>query len=204
MEINKLYADNDMVRVGCHDCEGCSSCCTGMGDTVLLDPYDVYRLCKGLNKRFEQLLIEQKVDMHTDGGLILPHLKMREDDTCAFLENGRCSIHAIRPGICRLFPLGRQYSEGTVRYFLLEDACPAQNKTKMKVGKWLDQENLKQYEDFLVAWHNLTKKLREELSEQTDETYQKQVCTLFLQLFFMRPYGDDFFADFYERKNLLG
>ena len=40
----KLYDSNDMVKADCHDCEGCCDCCQGMGDSVLLDPYDVYRL----------------------------------------------------------------------------------------------------------------------------------------------------------------
>lgn len=193
-----------MVRVGCHDCEGCFDCCTGMGDTVLLDPYDVYRICKAQSVHFEQLLAD-KVDMHVEDGLIIPNLKMNSEEKCGFLnEEGRCSIHAARPGICRLFPLGRQYSEMDVKYFLLKDACPAANKTKMKVEKWLDTPNLKEYEEFLVAWHNLKKKLSAELMESTDETYQKQISTLFLQLFYMKPYGDDFFTEFYERKNLLG
>ena len=39
----KLYDSNDMVKADCHDCEGCCDCCQGMGDSVLLDPYDVYR-----------------------------------------------------------------------------------------------------------------------------------------------------------------
>ena len=37
----KLYDSNDMVKADCHDCEGCCDCCQGMGDSVLLDPYDV-------------------------------------------------------------------------------------------------------------------------------------------------------------------
>ncbi len=201
----KLYETSDMVRVGCHDCAGCSDCCRGMGDTILLDPFDVDRLSKGLHKKFEQLLLERKVDMHVEEGLILPHLRMAENGACGFLdEEGRCGIHTLRPGICRLFPLGRQYEEDAVHYFLLKEGCPAQNRIKMKVEKWLDTPNLQEYETFLVAWHNLTKKLRAELAENPDETYQKQVSTLFLQLFYIRPYGEDFFGEFYERKNLLG
>ena len=46
----KLYDSNDMVKADCHDCEGCCDCCQGMGDSVLLDPYDVYRLSAGLQK----------------------------------------------------------------------------------------------------------------------------------------------------------
>ena len=39
----KLYDSNDMVKADCHDCEGCCDCCQGMGDSVILDPYDVHR-----------------------------------------------------------------------------------------------------------------------------------------------------------------
>ena len=43
----KRYTSNDMVRLGCDDCSGCSDCCRGMGSSILLDPYDAYRLMKG-------------------------------------------------------------------------------------------------------------------------------------------------------------
>ena len=39
----KLYSRDDMVKVGCDDCRGCSACCHGMGNSIVLDPYDVYR-----------------------------------------------------------------------------------------------------------------------------------------------------------------
>ena len=51
----KLYDSNDMVKADCHDCEGCCDCCQGMGDSVILDPYDVHRLSVGLKKPVEQL-----------------------------------------------------------------------------------------------------------------------------------------------------
>ena len=40
----KRYGANDLVKVGCDDCRGCSACCNGMGDSIVLDPMDVYRL----------------------------------------------------------------------------------------------------------------------------------------------------------------
>ena len=52
----KLYDSNDMVKADCHDCEGCCDCCQGMGDSVILDPYDVHRLSVGLKKPVEQHL----------------------------------------------------------------------------------------------------------------------------------------------------
>ena len=117
----RLYKINDMVKADCHGCKGCHKCCTGMGNSVVLDPYDVYRLQKGLGKEFSGMLAEQWVELNVTGGVILPNLKMiGEEEECAFLnQEGRCSIHAVRPGVCRLFPLGRVYDEkGDFQYFL--------------------------------------------------------------------------------------
>lgn len=199
----KLYGLNDMVKVGCHDCAGCSSCCHDMGESILLDPYDIFRLTKNLNQTLEQLLAGP-VELHVEDGLILPNLKMRgdTDPACSFLnEQGRCSIHAFRPGLCRLFPLGRNYEEGKLNYFLLLHECPVKNKSKMKVSKWLDTERIKEYQNFLITWHNLTKNLRVQLAEQiSDNIYAKQVNMVFLQIFYRKPFeGEDFYVEFQAR-----
>lgn len=118
---DKLYTSSDMARISCDDCKGCSSCCEGMGDTILLNPYDVYELSRNLNQTFQELL-ENAVELNVQEGMILPNLKMTgARNCCSFLdENGRCSIHAFRPGLCRLFPLGRNYEDGKFNYFVKE------------------------------------------------------------------------------------
>lgn len=201
----KLYELNDMAKVGCHDCQGCHECCTGMGDTILLDPYDVYRLSRGLGKSVDELMAGQ-IELHMEDGLILPNLRMSDTTgACTFLnEEGRCSIHEYRPGICRLFPLGRNYEKEHVNYFVLKDECPARGKTKVKVSKWLSQENIKDYQKYLVDWHNLTKAMRQEILSSEDEAYKQQTTMLFLQLFFMKPYeSDDFYKEFYSRRDMI-
>ena len=40
----KIYEKNDMVKLECGECEGCFSCCQGMGDSVTLNPYDIWQL----------------------------------------------------------------------------------------------------------------------------------------------------------------
>ena len=59
----RLYGGNDMVKADCHGCKGCHKCCTGMGNSVLLDPYDIYRLRQGLEKTLAQLLAEETVEL---------------------------------------------------------------------------------------------------------------------------------------------
>ena len=94
----KRYGLNDMVRAACNDCAGCSSCCEDMGESIILDPLDIYELTKNLNTTFENLLKEQ-IELHVADGMILPNLKMTDKDVCPFLQEKRCSIHSFRPGL---------------------------------------------------------------------------------------------------------
>ena len=146
----KLYGAEDMVKADCGDCEGCFACCQGMGDSILLDPYDICRLSEGLGKSFEELM-KEAVGLKMADGLILPYLKMTgEKEACSFLNSeGRCSIHTFRPGFCRLFPLGRLYENGSFRYFLQIHECRKENRTKVRVRKWLDTPDFAAYEQFI-------------------------------------------------------
>lgn len=129
----KRYGANDLVKVGCDDCRGCSACCNGMGDSIVLDPMDVYRLEKKLGKTMEEILLAGNVALRVVDGVILPHLKMTEQsDQCSFLnEEGRCSIHDARPGFCRMFPLGRLYEDGTQTYVYRKISTSCQNNCNM-------------------------------------------------------------------------
>ena len=209
MNIERFYGSNDMAKVGCHDCSGCSSCCQDMGQSIWLDPYDTYNLTRGLSKSFEELLAKE-VEFHVEDGLILPNLRMLVNSPemgeaaprCSFLnEEGRCSIHAFRPGFCRLFPLGRNYEGNKLTYFVLEDACPVPNKSKVKIEKWLNIPRIRDYETFLIKWHSLTKGLRLFYEDnQESEAVIKAVNMQFLQIFYLTPYGEDsFYPQFEER-----
>ncbi len=68
----KLYSSNDMAKTDCNGCKGCSSCCRGMGSSIVLDPLDAYRLCTGLKKSFEELL-STCLELNVVDGIILPN-----------------------------------------------------------------------------------------------------------------------------------
>lgn len=202
----KLYTSRDMARVGCEDCKDCSACCRGMGSSIVLDPYDIYRMSYGLGCTFEELL-NGTIELNVADGVILPNLKLSgREEACPFLdENGRCGIHAIRPGICRLFPLGRIYENGTFRYFLQVHECKKQNRTKMKISKWLDTPNLKQYEQFINDWHYFLKAVEQEIGEMREPEKIKQIGLSLLHIFYRKPYDTerDFYTQFYERLNQI-
>lgn len=197
----RLYGSNDLVKADCGDCKGCHACCCGMGNSIVLDPLDVFRLRQGLNCRVEELLID-RIELNVVDGLILPNLKMDgEEEACHFLnEEGRCMIHAFRPGICRLFPLGRIYEEdGSFQYFLQTRECRHENRTKVKVKKWLDTPNLKENEEFIQAWHAYVKRAGQYTRTHPEE--MKKVSMYVLQQFFFCEYdlSQDFYKQFKEK-----
>lgn len=194
----RLYGSNDLVKADCGDCEGCFACCCGMGNSIVLDPLDVHRLITGLNQSFEALLASY-LELNVVDGIILPNLKMQGSrECCAFLnEAGRCTIHAIRPGICRLFPLGRYYENGSFRYFLQTHECQRANRTKVKVKKWIDTPELGKYETFVNRWHYYLKDMETLIEKQPEKA--KEIDLQILQRFYLTPYGDDFYTEFEQR-----
>jgi Fe-S-cluster containining protein len=191
----RLYTSNDMVKADCGDCAGCSACCHGMGESIVLDPMDIYRLTTNLEMSFETLM-SQYIELNVVDGIILPNLKMAgPQEACGFLDrHGRCSIHAHRPGICRLFPLGRYYEEEGFKYFLQTHECKKENRTKVKVKKWIDTPDLKQNDEFIMLWHDFVNETQAKLMKAGDEDLFKKVNMFLLQSFYMEAYQDE---DFY-------
>ncbi len=194
----RFYGLRDMVRVDCGGCEGCSDCCRGMGSSIVLDPYDAYRLTTGLNLSFEQLL-EEKIELNVVEGIILPNLKMAgPQEQCGFLNKaGRCEIHPFRPGMCRIFPLGRYYENESFQYFLQIHECKKEPKTKVKVQKWIDTPEAKKNEAFIIQWHYFLKQLSKRLEHTEEGSFQKSLSMYLLKNFYLKPYERD--RDFYEQ-----
>ncbi len=197
----RLYRSSDMAKTGCNGCNGCSSCCRGMGNSIVLDPMDTHRLCTGLQKSCEELL-KSSLELNVVDGVILPNLRMTtEEETCVFLNEGRCSILPIRPGICRIFPLGRFYENDSFQYFLQIHECPAPGKSKVKVSKWIDTPDVRRYEKFIADWHYFLKPLQKYAMDfEHGENIQK-LNMYILQQFYLKSYDaeGDFYHEFYER-----
>ncbi|MDF2586239.1 MAG: hypothetical protein K0S41_80 [Anaerocolumna sp.] len=198
----KLYELNDLVKADCNGCEGCFSCCQGMGNSIVLDPLDIYKLIKNLNKSMEELL-KDRIELNVVDGIILPNLKMSgSEERCSFLnQEGRCSIHKFRPGICRLFPLGRYYENESFKYFLQVHECKKSNKTKVKVRKWIDTSDIKENEQFIIAWHYFLISIQDKIKQVPDRA--KDINMYALGTFFLKPYNYnlDFYTQFHERLN---
>ena len=223
----RKYTANDMVRIGTDDCRGCSDCCR-MGPVIVLDPLDVFELNRFLGQSFEELLNET-IELKVIDGLILPVLKLVAEDSpamasgqvpatqstpaaapedpepmvCPYLgQDGRCTIHDFRPGICRMYPLGRSWENGDFHYILQVNECTHCSGTKIKVRKWLGIPNLDAYEDFCRSWHDLLERTRRLLGgTKPDGSLRRQVCIYLLQQFYLCDWKiDDFYTVFGSRR----
>ena len=193
----RFYTANDMVRADCQGCEGCSVCCHGMGKSILLDPLDVHRICTYFRIPFEALLADH-VELNVVDGMILPNLKMvGEDEHC--IQEGRCGIHKIRPGFCRLFPLGRLYEDRSFKYILQTKECVKTDRQKIKVRKWLDIPELDQYEKFVNDWHYFLEAVEHTIGDLSNEATAKKINLYILQNFFLQPWSGDFYEEFNRR-----
>ena len=100
-----------------------------------------------------------------------------------------------------MFPLGRFYEEGGgFRYFLQVHECPKEPKAKVKVKKWIDTPNVKEYEAFVNRWHDFLKKLERALQEKNDPAWAKRANLRLLEEFYLKPYTlGEFYREFGER-----
>jgi Fe-S-cluster containining protein len=121
---------------------------------------------------------------------------------CAFLsDKGRCTIHGYRPGICRIFPLGRYYENHSFHYILQTNECKNSSNTKMKVGKWIDTKNVDENEQYITTWHYFLNDVESIIKKLTDDNQIKNINMYLLHNFYLKGYlaDTDFYTQFYNR-----
>ncbi|MBX9180158.1 YkgJ family cysteine cluster protein [Paraclostridium sordellii] len=176
----KLYDIEDVVKADTCGCNGCNDCCLDVGDLVVLTPFDVYEIVNCLGVTFNDLLGD-KIELRQNNKILLPYLKMQDNNRCSFLnEQGRCIIHSKRPNICRMFPLGRVYQDNDFKYFLQIGNCPKEDLKDVKVSDWVGIENYNENKEFILEWYKLTKALAFRLKFVRDEKEIEEINQILL------------------------
>ena len=78
-------------------CHRCLACCRFK--KIQLNPYETARMASRLG-----ISTTDFITRYTIGGTVL---RFTEEDACVFLQADGCAVHADRPLVCRLYPLGR-------------------------------------------------------------------------------------------------
>jgi hypothetical protein len=159
---------NDTFNFGCNEC---GACCRDRED-ILLTPFDVFRIAKHLKMSIHDML-EEYCESYEGASSRIPVVRIKPKpyrNTCPFSKKGRCLIHAVKPGVCALFPLGRMtdYESKELHYILQPATCGNTNQTQT-VRQWLENYAITDSEDITVIWHMKTG----ELSEILRKVYKK-------------------------------
>lgn len=80
-----------------YQCAACSRCC--YHKKIQLNPYELARLARS-QRMNAPAFRERYVTDHV-------YLRQKPDGSCVFLGDDGCTVHADRPLVCRLYPLGR-------------------------------------------------------------------------------------------------
>lgn len=79
--------------------------------------------------------------------------------------------------------------------------CKKDNRTKVKVSKWIDTKDRKKNQQYITDWHYFLKDVEKSLERETNEDTIKSKNMYLLNTFYVKPYDveQDFYAQFYER-----
>ncbi len=183
MEISLRRSGLNRQSVFGYSCGRCLVCCRFK--TIHLNPYEIARLSKnqgvsttGFIDRFT-----------TNGGTVL---RSKEDGACVFLGAEGCGVHADRPLVCRLYPLGRHVDFSGVENFSLmecEDGCRGTFHERGTVEDYLEEQGAA---DFLRAadlYLNLLWSLLEVIKEQELEPSRYEAVLDTVRAVAERPEG---------------
>ncbi len=155
LDTSKELRRGDRFSFSCVPQKECfTQCCYDL--TLILMPYDIYRLKKALNMDSKSFL-EQYTSVHVGPGTGVPVVTVKMEGAylkCPFLEEGKgCKVYEDRPGACRTYPLARiaerNGETGEIDeyfYVVRESDCKGfKDGHEWTVQEWIDHEGLSDY-----------------------------------------------------------
>jgi len=176
-------------RFNCHPGVPCFTKCCG-DITIVLTPYDVLRLKKGLGISSDDFLEKHTLIIPQEKSLIpMVILKMNKDDKkCPFVSEKGCSVYDDRPWSCRMYPLDVN-DDGTFSLVTEKSKCLGLvEKNMWKISDWLLDQKIEPYEEMNDQLSSITIPLK---AQKLDIDNPK-----IHQMTFMALYNLDKFREF--------
>jgi len=178
----------DEFCFACHPGVNCfNECCADL--ELELSPYDVLRLRKGLGLSSSEFLdAHTQIGIEAETGLPRVFLKMSDDErkSCAFVEEGGCSVYADRPGACRTYPLGRGAAvrpdgEVMVRWVVIhEDHCMGfAGGRSWSVEDWIADQGLDEFNSFNDQYLALQSEWKQSVARPSKDLTGMAILALF-------------------------
>lgn len=148
----RRIAPGERFRFRCApDLECFNSCCKNK--RLILYPYDLLRLCRGLGLPSAQVLEEHVLlEVDPDSGWPAPRIALREDGRCPFVSDAGCGVYAHRPTCCRIFPLARALAPtaagGHEEFYFADEGVECfgwRQDRELTLEQWIEEQGLAPY-----------------------------------------------------------
>jgi Fe-S-cluster containining protein len=120
----------------------------------MLTPYDIFNMAKHLEIRPDEIIDKYcetyightshipivSFDFKPTFNSVVLRNPERTGTACPMLQNGKCIVHAAKPVVCALFPLGWlwNYETKKVEYKLQKNTCGERTENHT-AGEWLGE-----------------------------------------------------------------
>jgi len=198
-------------------CNQCGDCCRNRED-ILLTPFDLFRVAGHLGITPVEV-VKTYCEVYLGSSSHFPVVRLLpvgEDKSCPFLKESRCSIHASKPTVCALFPLGRAMQYGALNgdqerklFYILQNVnCGLQDQTHT-VEEWLGAFELESSEAWFLEWTDILGKLVtliHQLEEMLSDKLMQMILNIALtEIYLHYDQGVDFMQQFRgNSQKLLG
>jgi len=214
----ELFDNLEQLKIGLDDpfyfkCRSCGKCCKNRED-ILLSPHDLFQIAKHFGKTV-QTIAEEYCHCYIGQNSRFPIIRLRPrgvNNACPFLVDKKCQIHACKPAVCALFPLGRfllakepqgnEPLEYTAGYILQSTECGSRKKSNT-VRQWLEKFDVPVDDPFYTEWNmfrgdtSITlRKLEETITEQLFVDLQNALIEL---LYIQYNTAEEFLPQFSKR-----
>jgi Fe-S-cluster containining protein len=185
------------------ECKACGGCCKGRPN-IILTPYDIFRLARHFSLNMADVF-DRYCDYceEPNSRLLLAKIAPRPlDKGCPFLKNGKCSVHPVKPILCRIFPLGRvsKPTDDESVYYLKGITKCLRTEKFVTVRDWVGDAASDESERAWVEWSDAISRivmlLRDKLDALAPDERANTLENIFLFLYAPYEAGDEFVPQF--------
>jgi Fe-S-cluster containining protein len=156
-------------------CSRCITCCRHK--RIQVNPYEIARLAANC-----RLTTADFIERYTHNNATI--LNWDEESSCVFLTAAGCSVHADRPLVCRLYPLGRHVlASGEEHFSEIEpdQGCTGVYGNDGMIADYLDAQGTRPFMAAADSYLALFWRLFQIMTAETVEPEEKNAVTMLFQ-----------------------
>jgi len=225
-QLREMAENIDNYKIGLDDtflfkCLGCGKCCKNRED-IILTARDLFNIAKRLNMSTEKA-IEKYCNKYIGPQSRIPLIRLQPrgvNHVCPLLQDKKCIVHAVKPAVCALFPLGRYIecsktgidpktvtAETLKTEYIIQPIECGRSRGHNTVRSWLEKFNMPIEDEFFTEWHALVmfagdfcRDYEEKVSEDTMSMIWSGVA---IALYLRYDTSKDFMPQFLENAKSL-